>query len=123
MVVAGRPLGAACLPASLLAGWHMPGPRSAVAYLRCAGVYAVVCATAMLGATFRSSISLVVIVVEGTRGIGEGLPAPLGCLGPAMPPRPAGFMLAPRSGQQEVRGRLAVRAPSSCLHLPGHTVP
>lgn len=34
------------------------------------GVYAVVGATAMLGATFRSSISLVVIVVEGTRGIG-----------------------------------------------------
>ncbi|KAL4451977.1 hypothetical protein ABPG75_007639 [Micractinium tetrahymenae] len=33
------------------------------------GVYAVVCATAMVGATFRSSISLVVIVVEGTRGI------------------------------------------------------
>ncbi|KAI7842601.1 hypothetical protein COHA_003705 [Chlorella ohadii] len=33
------------------------------------GVYAVVGATAMLGATFRSSISLVVIVVEGTRGI------------------------------------------------------
>lgn len=32
-----------------------------------------VCATAMLGATFRSSISLVVIVVEGTRGIGERL--------------------------------------------------
>ena len=35
------------------------------------GIYAVVCATAMLGATFRSAISLVVIVVEGTRGIGE----------------------------------------------------
>lgn len=35
------------------------------------GVYAVVGATAMLGATFRSSISLVVIVVEGTRGIGQ----------------------------------------------------
>ncbi|PSC71122.1 H(+) Cl(-) exchange transporter 7 [Micractinium conductrix] len=33
------------------------------------GIYAVVCATAMLGATFRSAISLVVIVVEGTRGI------------------------------------------------------
>lgn len=35
------------------------------------GVYAIVCATAMLGAVFRSSISLVVIVVEGTRGIGK----------------------------------------------------
>lgn len=35
------------------------------------GVYAVVCATAMLGAVFRSSISLVVIVIEGTKGIGE----------------------------------------------------
>lgn len=34
------------------------------------GVYALVGATAMLGAVFRSSISLVVIVVEGTRGIG-----------------------------------------------------
>lgn len=29
-------------------------------------------ATAMLGATFRSSISLVVIVVEGTNAIGTG---------------------------------------------------
>lgn len=35
------------------------------------GVYAVVCATAMLGAVFRSSISLVAIMIEGTRGIGE----------------------------------------------------
>jgi hypothetical protein len=34
------------------------------------GVYALVGATAMLGAVFRSSISLVVIIVEGTRGIG-----------------------------------------------------
>lgn len=37
------------------------------------GVYAVVGATAMLGATFRSSISLVVIVVEGTNAIGARL--------------------------------------------------
>ena len=36
------------------------------------GVYAVVGATAMLGATFRSSISLVVIVVEGTVRRTEG---------------------------------------------------
>jgi chloride channel 7 len=35
------------------------------------GVYAVVCATAMLGAVLRSSISLVAIMIEGTRGIGE----------------------------------------------------
>ena len=33
------------------------------------GLYALVSATAMLGGVFRSSISLVVIVVEGTRGI------------------------------------------------------
>ena len=37
------------------------------------GVYAIVGATAVLGAVFRSSISLVFIVVEGTRGIGEGV--------------------------------------------------
>lgn len=33
------------------------------------GLYAIVAATAVLGGVFRSSISLVVIVVEGTRGI------------------------------------------------------
>ncbi len=33
------------------------------------GLYAMVAATAVLGGVFRSSISLVVIVVEGTRGI------------------------------------------------------
>ena len=32
------------------------------------GVYALLCATAVLGGVFRSSFSLVVIVVEGTRG-------------------------------------------------------
>ena len=36
------------------------------------GVYSIICATAMLGGVFRSSISLVVIVVEGTKG--EPLP-------------------------------------------------
>ncbi|KAL6785470.1 hypothetical protein ACKKBF_B00380 [Auxenochlorella protothecoides x Auxenochlorella symbiontica] len=33
------------------------------------GIFAIVCATATLGGVFRSSISLVVIVVEGTQGI------------------------------------------------------
>lgn len=35
----------------------------------CAGLYALICATAALAGVFRSAISLVVLVVEGTRGI------------------------------------------------------
>jgi chloride channel 7 len=35
----------------------------------CAGLYALICATASLAGVFRSAISLVVLVVEGTRGI------------------------------------------------------
>lgn len=34
-----------------------------------AGLYALICATASLAGVFRSAISLVVLVVEGTRGI------------------------------------------------------
>ncbi len=32
------------------------------------GVYALLCATAVLGGVFRSTFSLVIIVVEGTKG-------------------------------------------------------
>ena len=35
----------------------------------CAGLYALVCATAVLAGVFRSAISLVVLVVEGTRSV------------------------------------------------------
>jgi CBS domain-containing protein len=35
----------------------------------CTGLYALVCSTAVLAGVFRSAISLVVLVVEGTRGI------------------------------------------------------
>ena len=41
----------------LLPGWHIEP-----------GTYALLCATAVLGGVFRSTFSLVVIVVEGTRG-------------------------------------------------------
>ena len=42
---------------------------SARLYGVAAGVYALVCATAALAGVFRSAISLVVLVVEGTRSI------------------------------------------------------
>lgn len=41
----------------LLPSWHIQP-----------GVYALICATAVLGGVFRSGMALVIIVIEGTRG-------------------------------------------------------
>ena len=55
----GGSFGATCglLLMKLLPTWHIQP-----------GIYAMCAATAMLGGVFRASISLVVIVVEGTQG-------------------------------------------------------